>query len=63
MKLPGADKEERVELLHELSRRIVATREITPRNPRWQRMWKKTLLRYVDTLHSLREDKEAQGDR
>jgi hypothetical protein len=52
---PREDNERRLALLYELSRSIVTTREMTPRNPRWQRTWKKTLLRYIDELQRSRK--------
>jgi hypothetical protein len=58
MESPKADDERRHELLHDMSRRIVTTREITPRNPRWQRMWKKTLLRYIETLQDMAQQEQ-----
>lgn len=54
---PQTDDEKKADLLGEMSRKIVTTREITPRNPRWHRTWKKTLLRYVDTARRLRRAK------
>jgi hypothetical protein len=41
---------------------IVVTRERTPRDPRWQRAWWRTLLRYNDRLSRLRAKMNAQDE-
>ncbi len=49
-------------------RRIVVSRERTPRDPRWAAAWRRTLFRYVDRLnqppsHDREGDPPATGGR
>jgi hypothetical protein len=58
--LPPEQQEE--ESLREGVRRIVTSRERTPRDPRWQRAWWETLLRYNRRLTRLRQERhDARG--
>lgn len=46
-----ATEDSRRDRLHDSIRQIVVTRERTPRSPNWAAAWRRTLLRYVDTLN------------
>jgi hypothetical protein len=56
---PSDDEEERLEAGVE---QIIVTRERTPRDPRWQRAWWHTLMRYNDRLARLRAKKNARDE-
>lgn len=48
--------------LQEGVQQIVVSRERTPRNPRWQRAWWRTLERYNARLTALRQEAGATED-
>ena len=54
-----ASLDEEEALLEAGVEQIVVTRERTPRDPRWQRAWWRTLLRYNDRLSRLRAKMNA----
>lgn len=49
------------ELLEEGIRKIVTSRERTPRSPQWNRAWWRTLVRYTARLSDLRRQSPAAG--
>lgn len=49
------------EILEEGIRRIVTSRERTPRSPQWNRAWWRTLVRYTARLSELRRQSPAAG--
>jgi hypothetical protein len=57
---PPAEPE--ADVLRESVKRIVVTRERTPRGPAWQRTWWRTLVRYNRRLAQLREEEERRPD-
>lgn len=49
------------EILEEGIRKIVTSRERTPRSPQWNRAWWRTLVRYTARLSELRRQSPAAG--
>jgi len=64
---PTTDAKTEEQLLAEGVEKIVVSRERTPRNPRWQRAWWRTLVRFNARLNELQgqtppaEDSEQKG--
>jgi len=59
---PETDSCQEEQVLQEGVKQIVVTRERTPRNPRWQRAWWRTLQRYNTRLSELREQAGPSAD-
>jgi hypothetical protein len=49
------------EILEEGIRKIVTSRERTPRSPQWNRAWWRTLVRYTARLSELRRQSPDAG--
>jgi len=60
-KEPQACSSRQEELLEEGVEKIVVSRERTPRNPRWQRAWWRTLERFNARLRELHQTQPSQG--
>ncbi|MGQ9517189.1 MAG: hypothetical protein ACUVWB_08760 [Anaerolineae bacterium] len=50
------------EILEEGIRKIVTSRERTPRGPQWNRAWWRALVRYTTRLSELRRQTPAAGE-
>jgi hypothetical protein len=59
---PKSDSCQEEQALQEGVKQIVVTRERTPRNPRWQRAWWRTLQRYTTRLNELHEQTGPSHD-
>ena len=61
---PSASTEVKTEgqLLTESVEKIVISRERTPRNPRWQRAWWRTLVRFNARLNELQAPAHPPAD-
>ncbi|MGC8825852.1 MAG: hypothetical protein ACP5TV_02465 [Anaerolineae bacterium] len=54
-----AEQSSTEEILEEGIRKIVTSRERTPRSPQWNRAWWRTLVRYTMRLSELRRQSPA----
>lgn len=59
----GAPATSEETILEDGIEKIVVSRERTPRNPRWQRAWWQTLVRYNARLSRLRHQDERPPDK
>jgi len=56
------DAERKRGQLRDSVRLIVASRERTPRNPRWSLAWRRTLFRYIGQLQLLEKERLETND-